>query len=820
MIPVIIPSYEKPEQLAKCVAHLKAQSIEVEIFIRDNSIDNVYFTAAINEGIRNYLDRDCEYMLLLNQDMYLEPNAVEEMLRFMDSHPQCGIGTPLQLHSENPDYVVYAGCLEAFPFGRHQQGPIIEFKEDAPLFWGNGACMILRAQMIQEIGLLDKNLVFIGSDSDYCFTARARGWQVWRIASAWGIHEHGASGAVADAEIDLLKINDMLYFGRKWLTGGLFRELSAEGENCTPEAVETIMSQLAQAAADQQAASLKPHDVSAYNDMAIALQRAGRHTEALEKSRQAASIKPEDARTHHVMGFILQTQGRYAEAIESYERAVRLKPDFARAYDHLGVALSEVGRSDEAIESHRKAVELDPSCAGAYNNLAIALGSQNRFDEAIANYQQALHLEPDLADTHYNLANVLRQQGRYEEAIADFSRAIELRADHAEAYNNMGRALKECGRLGEAMENYEKAIDLNPRLAEAYNNLGLLHRAQGQYDQAIESCQKAIQLKPEYANAHWNYSLALLSCGRFGEGWEEYQWRRKAKLGAILDAQREKPASWDGSPFAGKRLLIRYEQGMGDNLQFIRYAPIVKARGGTVIFETLRPLLALLEGFEGIDELVEASPDGRPTVEFDLDVFVLDLPRVFGTTVETIPADIPYLHADRAKVDAWSEKLPSDGFKVGVVWAGSPRHTDDANRSCSLEHFGPLGQIDGVRLFGLQKGPAASQTQQIEGTMPFSNLGDEFEDFADTAAAIENLDVVVSVDTAVLHLAGAMGKEVWGLLPFDADWRWLRERQDSPWYPTMKLFRQSKPGDWDGVFDYVAAELRKCVGARGARING
>ncbi|MHC4568698.1 MAG: glycosyltransferase family 2 protein, partial [Planctomycetota bacterium] len=265
MIPVIIPSYKKPEQLAKCVVHLEAQTVDVEIFIRDNSTDNVYFTAAINEGLSRYLDEDCRYILLLNQDMYLQPDAAEEMVRFMDSHPQCGIGTPLQLHCENPDYVVYAGGLEAFPFGKHQQGPITEFTGDAPLFWGNGACMILRKQMIREIGLLDKNLVFIGSDSDYCFTARARGWQVWRIASARGVHEHGASGAVADTGLDLLKINDMLYFGRKWLTGGLYRELAAEGDNCTPEVIDTIMNQLAQAAAGRQQPSSKPEDANAYN---------------------------------------------------------------------------------------------------------------------------------------------------------------------------------------------------------------------------------------------------------------------------------------------------------------------------------------------------------------------------------------------------------------------------------------------------------------------------------------------------------------------------------------------------------------------------
>lgn len=820
MIPVIIPSYKKPEQLERCVAHLKAQTVEVETFVRDNSIDNIYFTAAINEGIKKYLDRDCEFIIALNQDMYLEPSAIEEMVKFMDSHPQCGIGAPLQLHSENSDFVVCGGCLEAFPFGKHQEGPLSEFAKDEPLFWGNGACMILRKEMIREIGLLDRNLLFIGSDSDYCFTARSRGWQVWRIANARGVHEHGASGAVADPGMDLLKINDMLYFGKKWLTGGLYRELSAEGKNCTPEAVETIMNQLAEAAAQQQAESLRPDHAEAHNNLAIALHGKGRHKEALENCDQAISIMPENARARHIRGFVLQSLGRRAEAIESYRKAVQLEPDFVEAHDHLGVALSAEDRCDEAVESYGRAIRFDPNYADAYNNLAITLGMQQRFDEAIANYQHAIRIEPGLVDAHYNLANILREQGRCAEAIAGYRRAIELRADHADAYNNLSRALKECGNFAEAVENCEKAIALKPDFAEACNNLGLLLKAQGQHSEAIANFEKAIQIKPDYANAHWNYSLALLSCGRFAEGWEQYQWRRKAGLGAILDSQRRDCSSWDGSPFVGKKLLIRYEQGMGDSLQFARYAPMVKALGGTVIFETLKPLLGILEGFDGIDEFVEAVPDGEPTVDFDLDVFVLDLPRILGTTVETIPAEVPYLYADRTKVEHWRDCLAGDHFKVGIVWAGSAKHTDDSNRSCRLEHFKPLAEIESVRLIGLQKGDPAAQAGQVRAKMPFVNLGDKFQDFADTAAVIENLDLVVSVDTAVLHLAGAMGKKVWGLLPFDADWRWMLDRSDSPWYPTMTLFRQTRPGDWDAVFSRVADELKRWASAGRVQVNG
>lgn len=245
MIPVIIPGYQSQDQVDKCIEHLKNQTVEVEIFVRSNDDDNVYFTAAINEGLRKYLEADCEYMIILNQDMYLEPDAVEKMVAFMDSHRQCGIGTPLQLFSEDPAYVVCAGCLDAFPLGKHQHGPLAEFTTDEQVYWGNGACMIFRKEMVQEIGLLDKKFVFICSDSDYCFTARSRGWEVWSIASAKGIHEHGSSNTdVFNYEIEKLKTNDVIRFGKKWLTGQLYKEMSYEGKNCTVEMVSQIMAQL------------------------------------------------------------------------------------------------------------------------------------------------------------------------------------------------------------------------------------------------------------------------------------------------------------------------------------------------------------------------------------------------------------------------------------------------------------------------------------------------------------------------------------------------------------------------------------------------
>lgn len=250
-IPVIVPYYRNRQQLDKCIEHLNRQTVPVDIFIRDNSVNNVYFTAAVNEGIKRYLNHDVQYMLILNQDMYLESDAVEKMVQFMNSHPECGIGTPLQLDPRNPDYVIYAGGLAAFPVGQHMHGELSEFTKDTPIAWGNGACMIIRKDMVEEIGMLDKNLVFFASDSDYSFTARTRGWQVWRIANARGVHDlHGAGGATDNPEIELLKLRDLMYFSKKWLTAEAFREMSYEGRRLTPANVSNLVSELKKAIGD------------------------------------------------------------------------------------------------------------------------------------------------------------------------------------------------------------------------------------------------------------------------------------------------------------------------------------------------------------------------------------------------------------------------------------------------------------------------------------------------------------------------------------------------------------------------------------------
>jgi tetratricopeptide (TPR) repeat protein/GT2 family glycosyltransferase len=533
-------------------------------------------------------------------------------------------------------------------------------------------------------------------------------------------------------------------------------------------------------AAYQQAVSAKPDYAEAYHNMAVALQSQNHYAAAVEKCKQAISIRPDYAEAYNTMGFSLEKQQKLTEAITNYKQAVQFKPDFAEAYNHLGVVLNTQKRTSEAIEYFKKVLQIDPNYAEVYNNMGIALKAKKQFTEAISYFEEAIRLEPDFAEAYYNLANSLRDETRCTEAIEHYREAVRLKPDFAEAYNHLGVVLNAQGGFAENIDNYE----------------------------AIENYRRALQINPDFAEAHWNLSLVLLRTGRLTEGWKEYQWRRNPKLDITTYPHSFEKPRWDGSSFRNKRLLVHYEQGLGDTIHFVRYLPMVKARGGTVILEVRKPLYRLLQSLPGIDELVEASFDKKPDVEFDYHISLMDLPNIFATNLNTIPAEVPYIKCSPKKAEHWRKKLTSPEFKVGIVWAGSPSHGNDQNRSCAIQYFVQLSKIDGVRLYGLQKGETAEQVEELADETTITNLGTEFEDFTDTVAAIENLDLVISVDTSVLHLAGAMGKRVWALLPFAPEWRWMLNRQDSPWYPTMKLFRQEKWGQWRPVFQNVAEELR------------
>lgn len=415
--------------------------------------------------------------------------------------------------------------------------------------------------------------------------------------------------------------------------------------------------------------------------------------------------------------------------------------------------------------------------------------------------QQILHVEPNNSVALYLLGLIEAQFERDDAAITLIQKAIQINNTVPAYYGNLGNLFKKQGQFAEAIKCYQRVIAIEANPSKAHNNIGHVLETQNQLVEALANFQRAIALEPQWAEAHTNYSLALLKNGQLTLGWQEFEWRLKNK---DISTPQFKQPQWDGTALEGRRLLIHWEQGLGDSIQFVRYLPFIQ--NGTVIF-ACQPLLEnLFKGLPGIDILI-ANPnlDKEPTIAYDVWIPLLSLPRLFATTLNTVPMTVPYLFPEADKVEKWRTRFDMTRFNIGIIWAGSPTHKNDRHRSCPLFHFSALSQYPTVTLFSLQKGKAA--TQPIPDGMNLISLTEKLTDFSETAAAIAHLDLVISVDTSVAHLAGAMGKKVWVLLPFNSDWRWLLERPDTPWYPTMRLFRQPTFGDWENLFHQITKEL-------------
>jgi tetratricopeptide (TPR) repeat protein len=571
------------------------------------------------------------------------------------------------------------------------------------------------------------------------------------------------------------------------------------------------------------AVRLRPDYVEAHSNLGNALLGRGRLDEAVVCYQQAVRLRPNYAEAHNNLGLALQRQGRPEEAVASWRQAVRLRPDYVEALNNLGSALQLLRRWDEAVACYHQAVRLRPDYAEAHNNLGLALQRCGRPEEAAASWRQALQLRPDHAEAHYNLGSVLLEQGRPEEAEGCFRRALQLRPDYGEAHNNLGLALQQQGRPGEAVAAFRHTLQLRPDDAEVHANVGSALLEQGRPAAAVAAFRDALRLKPDFADAHVNLAMTWLLMGDFAHGWPEYEWRWRSTKGAPLQRHFPQPL-WDGAPLAGRTILLHAEQGLGDVLHFIRYAPLVKERGGRVTVECAGSLARLLAGCPGIDRLVARGTD---LPAFDVHAPLLSLPGILGTTPATVPANVPYLFADDQLVEQWRREVGgAGGFKVGIGWQGNPKpdRAGAGRRAIPLAQFRALAGLPGVRLFSLQKGPGAEQLHQGPDHLPVTDLGPRLDEtagaFMDTAAVMRNLDLVVSSDTALAHLAGALGVPVWVALPFAPHWCWQLGRADSPWYPTMRLFRQAEPCDWSGVFARMAEELGKEVFARMAQGSG
>jgi len=465
----------------------------------------------------------------------------------------------------------------------------------------------------------------------------------------------------------------------------------------------------------------------------------------------------------------------------------------------------QAGRLAQAEQIYRQVLAKDPKNADALHFLGVIAAQGGRHDVAVDLIGRAAGLKPLDPDVFYNLGKALRAVGRLEESIAAYRRAVVLDPGSSEVRNNLGIALEADGQLDEAVNVFRQAAALQPSTPEAHNNLGSALRAAGKLDDAISAYRRAIAMRAGYADAHTNLALALLARGDFLAGWAKYEWRWQCRESAASRREFAQPL-WDGRPLAGATLLLWAEQGFGDAVQFIRYLPLVAQRGGRIIIECREELRRLLQSTDGGCTVVTA---GRPLPAFDLHCPLMSLPRIFGTRLETIPRQVPYLHADVAMATRWRERLAIDAgpLEVGLAWAGSKTNTKDRDRSMALSALAPLARVPNVRFHSLQKTEDASLLANAPAGLKLTDWTQELKDFADTAALISNLDLVISVDTAVAHLAGAMGKMTWVLLSSAPHWCWLVDREDSPWYPTARLFRQAGRGDWQSVVERVASAL-------------
>jgi tetratricopeptide (TPR) repeat protein len=544
---------------------------------------------------------------------------------------------------------------------------------------------------------------------------------------------------------------------------------------------------------------LNPADPFAYFNLANICRDMNRFEYAIANYQKALGLNPDFADAYYNMGLVFEAEGQISDAVSCYKNALRINPNDAAAHNNLGVLLQRMGKKDEAIRHFQGSVRIAPGNFKAYYNLGLVLHSQGRFDEAIANYRKAILLNPDYADAYNDLGASLKEKGLLDEAEDCYKKTLQITPGRADTYYNLGIVLKEKGDIDGAITNYERAIRIDPGYLNAYNNLGIAYQDNGQLPRAMECYKKALQIDPDDPVTHWNLSHALLLTGNFEEGWKEYEWRLRVK--ELPNTILEHPL-WDGADISGKTILLYAEQGFGDTIQFVRYARPVAKSGARIILACPKELSALLQDVEGVHQTVGR---GDPLPYFDVYCHLLSLPRILGTTIENIPAEVPYITANPFLVKRWSEKMQCDRsrLKIGLVWAGNEQ------RSCSLKSFSPLSQFDNITFYSLQKGEASKEAKDPPEDMRLVDYTDEINDFSDTAALIQNLDLTISADTAVAHLAGALAKPVWILLPFSPDWRWMLGRDDSPWYPTMKLFRRSKTGDWNSLITDIAKNLER-----------
>ena len=569
---------------------------------------------------------------------------------------------------------------------------------------------------------------------------------------------------------------------------------------------------------------------------------AGRFAEAERLYHMLLQQQPEHAHVLHRLGILAHQRSDYAAAVDYFTKAILAEPSVSAYHNDMAVSLRALDRPGEAVEYYRRAVDLGPETAQLHNNLANALAATDKLAEAESAYRMAMDLEPGFIDARINLAfllqrrgrldqaeslfrdvcsrdksngrahfgwaNVLREQGRLEDAVVHYESALAKGHDTIGSRNNLGLTLTELDRADEAIPHFEAAVTrivnslATPPAAEFANlhqNLGNALMARCQVDKALESFDRARAIQPQNLDALWNRSFALLLKGDFETGWPAFEVRRQRSQ----SAPRQYPApEWDGHDLSGKKILVHAEQGFGDTIQFLRFAAVLARRGGNVVLACQQPLVRLAAGAKGV---ALAVAFGEEPSDIDFQAPIMSLPLLLSRTrPETFADPMPYPTAGPSPIPIPGAE---NRVKVGIVWAGNPKHPRDRKRSCPAELFLPFADIPGVSLYSLQLGPRVSDLRLSEAGTAVNDLADAIGDFADTAAIVARLDLVITVDTAVAHLAGGLGSPTWVLIPFSPDWRWLLKREDTPWYPSMKIFRQTEPGNWPEVFARVGDAL-------------
>jgi tetratricopeptide (TPR) repeat protein len=598
----------------------------------------------------------------------------------------------------------------------------------------------------------------------------------------------------------------------------------------------------------EHAIKLDPNSPDALSNYGVVVRALGRWPEALDAFERAIKLRPDFPEAHSNRGGVLIDLGRTEEALEAYNRAMMARRGYVDALLGRGIALTILKRSSDALvafdhllavdpnhaealtrragplfELHRyeealascdRAIAIDPANAMPYYNRGVVLGELGRAAEAAASYQRAVAIWPNYIEALFNLSNTLEQLGRLDEALAAADRCVALAPSHYRAWNNRGNVLLKLGRYADAMASYDRVFAINPDYGEAYYNRGNALLELARIKEAFEHYQKAATLNTVHPDIPFNEGLARMLLGDLRQGFKRYE-GRFYKTEHAPQIRKFKQRQWTGFDIAGKRILLHDEQGLGDAIHFARYVPLVAQRGAEVILQVQAPLTTLLASIKGVSRVYERG-DRLPA--FDVHQYLMSLAAVFETELDTIPADVPYIAVPADRIEKWRKRLPSrKGLRVGLVWSGNPAFAGDAARSIGLLRLAPLLSVPGVQFVSLHREVRADDAPILQRFPDVAHFGAELTDFTDTAAVVADLDLVIGSDTAVIHLAGALAKPVWLLTKFSPDWRWMLDRQDNPWYPTAKLYRQPRLGDWESVVERVRQDLSELANATKAR---